>query len=85
MIVDPSVASEEDELLFPATHYADERRHKSGWMSLFGRPRQEASGGRAMAARSTSSAQPALEPLEDADAHEREDLEIPSFLRRLAN
>jgi cell division protein FtsZ len=84
-IVDPSVASEEDEPLFVPNRYADEPRHKGGWKSLFGRPRQEASGSRAMAARSTSSAQPALEPLEEADAHDREDLEIPSFLRRLAN
>jgi cell division protein FtsZ len=84
-IVDPSVADEEElEPLFANTpHYADDRRQKSGgWLSLFGRPRHDqthaptASGG---------GAQPALqlaheEPVEDAD-----DLEIPSFLRRLAN
>ena len=86
-IVDPSVADEDDVLepLFAnSPHYADERRQKGGWLSLFGRPRNEpvhpSSGGG-----SAGGAQPALqvaqhEPVEDGD-----DLEIPSFLRRLAN
>jgi cell division protein FtsZ len=84
-IVDPSVAEDEDEPLFAPNHY-DERRQKGGWLSMFGRPRPE-SGGRpaAMAARSTGGAQPAFDPTEDHEAEEREDLEIPSFLRRLAN
>ncbi|MDQ2861154.1 MAG: cell division protein FtsZ [Pseudomonadota bacterium] len=84
-IVDPSVAEAEDEPLFAANHY-DERRPKGGWLSLFGRPRPD-SGGRPLSAppRSAGGAQAALEPMEDHDAEEREDLEIPSFLRRLAN
>jgi len=84
-IVDPSVDQEEDEPLFAPNHYED-RRQKGGWLSLFGRPRPE-SGGRpaAMATRSTGAAQPAFDPVEDHEAEEREDLEIPSFLRRLAN
>jgi len=84
-IVDPSVAEDEDEPLFTANHY-DERRPKGGWLSLFGRPRPD-SGGRPLAAspRSAGGAQAALEPMEDHEAEEREDLEIPSFLRRLAN
>jgi cell division protein FtsZ len=79
-IVDPAVADEDDEPLFgQSTHYADDRSRKSGgWLSIFGRPRHDAP---APALRSTSSAQPAAAPApEDAD-----DLEIPSFLRRLAN
>ncbi|MBA3811726.1 MAG: cell division protein FtsZ [Caulobacteraceae bacterium] len=80
-IVDPSVA-EEDEPLFAPAHY-DDRRQKAGWLSLFGRPRQETVGG--MPARSAGGAQPALEPFEEHEADERDDLEIPSFLRRLAN
>jgi cell division protein FtsZ len=84
-IVDPSVADDEAELepLFAhSPHYADERRQKSGWLSLFGRPRQEPSqptmsaGGGAQAALQVAPP----EPVEEGD-----DLEIPSFLRRLAN
>ncbi|MGI8841128.1 MAG: cell division protein FtsZ [Caulobacteraceae bacterium] len=84
-IVDPSVAEEEDEPLFAPNHY-DERRQKGGWLSLFGRPRPEsAPRSVATASRSAGGAQPAFEPLPDEEADEREDLEIPSFLRRLAN
>ncbi|MEP6967356.1 MAG: cell division protein FtsZ, partial [Pseudomonadota bacterium] len=83
-IVDPSVADEEDEPLFAPAHY-DDRRQKGGWLSLFGRPRQEAVGGAPAPARSAGGAQPALEPFEEHEAEERDDLEIPSFLRRLAN
>jgi cell division protein FtsZ len=84
-IVDPSVADDDTELepLFsPSTHYADDRRQKSGWLSLFGRQRQEPSqpsmsgGGGAQTALQIAP----QEPVEDGD-----DLEIPSFLRRLAN
>jgi cell division protein FtsZ len=84
-IVDPSVAEEEDEPLFAPNHYED-RRQKGGWLSLFGRPRPE-SGGRpaSIATRPTGGAQPAFDAMEDHEAEEREDLEIPSFLRRLAN
>ena len=74
-----------DEPLFAPQHYGDERRPKAGWLSLFGgRPRADAPQ-RATASRSNGGAQPMLEPVEDHDAEEREDLEIPSFLRRLAN
>ena len=75
---------DDDEPLFAPTHYGDERRQKGGWLSLFGRPRQEQAA-RPAPARSNGGAQPALDPLDDAEADEREVLEIPSFLRRLAN
>ncbi|HVN01368.1 MAG TPA: cell division protein FtsZ [Caulobacteraceae bacterium] len=83
-IVDPAVADDDDEPLFAgaANHFADDRRQKGGgWLSIFGRPRHETP---APALRSTGSAQPAAQPAEAA-AEEADDLEIPSFLRRLAN
>ncbi|KQW80863.1 cell division protein FtsZ [Brevundimonas sp. Root1279] len=71
----------------PAYDDHDDRDHrKSGW-SLFGRKRQQqptypAAGSRQTEMRATSQAQPAPEPeLGEAE----DDLEIPSFLRRLAN
>jgi cell division protein FtsZ len=82
-IVDPSVADEEDmEPLFPETsHYADERRQKGGWLSIFGKPRHEApQSHQQQAARSSG---PQL--MAEAPPEETDDLEIPSFLRRLAN
>ena len=75
---------DDDEPLFGPNHYADDRRQKGGWLSLFGRPRQEPANRRAPA-RSGGGAQAALDPMEDAEADEHDDLEIPSFLRRLAN
>ncbi|HLY78661.1 MAG TPA: cell division protein FtsZ [Caulobacteraceae bacterium] len=80
-IVDPSVADDEDGPMFPeSSNYGDERRQKGGWLSIFGgRPRHEAP-----ALRSSGSAQPAAQPLA-ASAEDPDDLEIPSFLRRLAN
>ena len=75
---------EDDEPLFGPNHYADERRQKGGWLSLFGRPRQE-SAHRSGPARSNGGAQAALDAAEDVEADEHADLEIPSFLRRLAN
>jgi cell division protein FtsZ len=86
-IVDPAVAEADDEPLFRSPHYSDERRQKGGWLSLFGRPRHE-SPARAAPPRSGGGgggAQAALEPLDDANIEDRDDLEIPSFLRRLAN
>jgi len=82
-IVDPAVADEDDEPLFAqSSHFADDRGRKSGgWLSIFGRPRHDAP---APALRSTSSAQPAATPAAEA-AEDADDLEIPSFLRRLAN
>jgi cell division protein FtsZ len=89
LIVDPSVADADDEPLFPSTHYAEERRpQKSGFFSLFGgRPRHEpqAAAGPSMSSRSMGGAQPAMDLHEDTEADAGEDLEIPSFLRRLAN
>lgn len=72
----------------PAYDDYDDRDHrKSGW-SLFGKKRQQpqptypAPGSRQTEMRATSQVQPAQEPqLGDAE----DDLEIPSFLRRLAN
>jgi cell division protein FtsZ len=81
-IVDPAAAEGEDEPLFAPAIYGDDRRQKSGFLSLFGRGRQVARG---PSARSTSSAQVAVDPLEDHEIEGDEELEIPSFLRRLAN
>ena len=84
-IVDPSVAEHEDEPLFPNRPFED-RRQKSGWLSLFNRPpRQEPPAYRPPPARASGGAQPAIEPVEDVHANQTEELEIPSFLRRLAN
>ena len=85
-IVDPSVADENDAPLFPQRH-VDERRQKGGWLSMFGRPpRQDVSAHRAPSVgRSGGGAQAAVESAEEVDAHEHDELEIPSFLRRLAN
>ncbi|MDB5459302.1 MAG: ftsZ [Caulobacteraceae bacterium] len=87
----------EEEPLFPEMVHDDRRQQKGGWLSLFGgRPRYEAPAAPApresvrdtrpaaapvAQARTTSSAQMAEEPRGD----EGEDLNIPSFLRRLAN
>jgi cell division protein FtsZ len=91
-----SPAEVEEEPLFPSIHPGEERRQqKGGWLSLFGggRPRYEAPAPapspareRPQAApipqaRTAASAQLAEEPKSD----EGEDLNIPSFLRRLAN
>jgi cell division protein FtsZ len=83
-IVDPSVA-EDDEAgpLFPeSSNYGEDRRQKGSWLSIFGgRPRHDAP---APSLRAPGSAQPAAQPL-SAPAEDPDDLEIPSFLRRLAN
>jgi cell division protein FtsZ len=79
---------ESEEPLFPTVHLSEERRPKTGLMSLFGgRRRHEESYPETRAntpvaqARSTASAQ----AVEEHKSDEAEDLEIPSFLRRLAN
>lgn len=89
-IVDPMVddgASEEP--LFPENNYYEERRpqKQGGWLSMFGggRQRYEQPSAPQPQARSTQSARPQLQPLETPQADDGEDLEIPSFLRRLAN
>ena len=83
--VNPSGVEHEDEPLFPNRQY-DDRRQKSGWLSLFNRPpRQEPPAYRPAPGRANGGAQPAVEPAEDVHANQSEELEIPSFLRRLAN
>ncbi len=95
-IVDPAAAEagdERDEPLFAEPAY-EPRRPRGGFLSIFGgRPRYEtpqapaaqAPAPRTAPAPSRGGAQPleAAAPAEDADHNE--DLEIPSFLRRLAN
>jgi cell division protein FtsZ len=85
-IVDPSVAEPEDEPLFTSTVYEERRPQRGGFLSLFGgrksyepppaaRPQPIARGG----------ALPVEAPAEDVAPDAGDDLEIPSFLRRLAN
>ena len=82
-IVDPSVADDEDEPLFAdATRFGHDRPQKSSWLSIFGRPRHDAAPQTQLRTAATRQAQPALE---DAADEAEDDLEIPSFLRRLAN
>ena len=80
----------EDEPLFTDNAYGDDRRQRGGFLSLFGgRPRYDTPPAPAPApaqsrpAASRGGAQAAEQPEESGDAGE--DLEIPSFLRRLAN
>ena len=90
-IVDPSVADEdelEDEPLFAEPAY-EARRPRGGFLSMFGggRPRYDAPTS-APATRPTASrggAQPAEVVAPEEHTEAGEDLEIPSFLRRLAN
>ena len=87
-IVDPAVAEEEDEPLFAAPAY-EERRPRGGFLSIFGsRPRYDAPAPQAAQPRPAASrggAQPVEAALPEEDVQQGEDLEIPSFLRRLAN
>ena len=81
-------AAKEEEPLFAPSAYNDDRQKKGGWLSLFsGRPRQDPThASRYSPPRSGGAAvHLAQEPLDEAEADEAEDLEIPSFLRRLAN
>ena len=93
-IVDPLVdeGAASDEPLFPENNYYEERRPQKqggGFFSMFGggrqRYEQQASAAPQPQARSAQSARPQLAPVEAPQADENEDLEIPSFLRRLAN
>jgi cell division protein FtsZ len=73
-IVDPMVAEASDQPLFGERLYGDDRRQKTGFLSLFGHSRK--------------AARPAAPAMDSADEHEvdgAQELEIPSFLRRLAN
>jgi len=91
-IVDPAAAEEGDEEsdapLFAEPAY-EPRKPRGGFLSIFGgRPRYESQSAPApqpVPAPSRGGAQPAeaAAPVQVAD--ENEDLEIPSFLRRLAN
>jgi len=90
-IVDPAVAEAdefEDEPLFAEPAY-EARRPRGGFLSLFGgRPRYEAppaAPAPRAAAPSRGGALPVEAPLPETQADVGEDLEIPSFLRRLAN
>lgn len=90
-IVDPAVEelTDEDEPLFAEPAY-EQRRPRGGFLSLFGgRPRYEqpapapAPAPRASAVR--GGALPVETPMVAPEPDAGEDLEIPSFLRRLAN
>ncbi len=87
-IVDPAVADEDDvsdEPLFAEPYEA--RRPRGGFLSLFGgRPRYDASAAPApRPAAVRGGAQPVEAAAPEQEAEAGEDLEIPSFLRRLAN
>jgi cell division protein FtsZ len=78
---------EEDEPLFGEALFEDRRPQKSGgFLSLFGsRPRYEAPTAPAPRAPVRGSALPVESAAPQGQAETQEDLEIPSFLRRLAN
>jgi hypothetical protein len=84
-IVDPSVADPEDDggfVMRPPPY--ETHRKPNAILSLFsGRARKDIAS-RAAPVRGTGAAQ-AAEALEEAQADTHSDLDIPSFLRRLAN
>jgi cell division protein FtsZ len=92
-IVDPMVddAPVSEEPLFPENNYYEERRPQKqggGFFSMFGGNRQryeQQPSAPQPQARSTQSVRPQLQPIETPQTDDGEDLEIPSFLRRLAN
>ncbi|UAL09380.1 cell division protein FtsZ [Caulobacter segnis] len=92
-IVDPLVddGAVSEEPLFPENNYYEERRPQKqggGFFSMFGGGRQryeQQSSAPQPQARSTQSVRPQLQPIETPQTDDGEDLEIPSFLRRLAN
>ncbi|WP_430425276.1 cell division protein FtsZ [Phenylobacterium sp.] len=92
-IVDPAAAEPGDEPLFADSAF-EPRKPRGGFLSIFGgRPRFEAPQPAPAPAPVARAPQPApvrggAQPLEAAqpeEADQNEDLEIPSFLRRLAN
>ena len=86
-IVDPAAAEPGDEPLFAEPAY-EERRPRGGFLSIFGsRPRYDAQPQAAAPrpAPSRGGALPAEAAAPEEEVHQGEDLEIPSFLRRLAN
>jgi cell division protein FtsZ len=92
-IVDPMAAEEGDEPLFVDNHFGEDRRpQKGGWLSLFGGARQQqqrdlsAPPPAQTRATGTGGARPMPQAMDAPEqSAEGEDLEIPSFLRRLAN
>jgi cell division protein FtsZ len=96
-IVDPAAAEAddmEDEPLFAEPAF-EPRRPRGGFLSIFGgRPRYDSAPALAQSAPTARATTPApvrggAQPLEaqlpQDDVDQNEDLEIPSFLRRLAN
>ena len=85
-IVDPAVAEEGDES-YLSQPYDDRRAPRAGgFLSLFGgRQRYEPAPSAPRQAVSRGGALPAEAPMEEIAADTGDDLEIPSFLRRLAN
>jgi len=89
LIVDPLVDEEPaDENLYVDSNYGEPKEERKGWMSLFGGRRQTYDAPPAPSSRAAfgGGARPAPQAVEDvAPDQESDDLEIPSFLRRLAN
>ena len=91
VIVDPLVAEDDDieAPLYADPHFDESRQQRKGFLSLFGgrQQQQQRYDGpppvRAAAGRSATAAAPQM--MEEPQAEDGEDLEIPSFLRRLAN
>jgi cell division protein FtsZ len=83
-IVDPSVEDEEGAgPLFPETaHYNVDRRPKGGFFSMFNKPKHDAHPHTQLR---RADHEPTVQPIADPPADADDDLEIPSFLRRLAN
>jgi cell division protein FtsZ len=88
VIVDPLVAEDEDfdAPLYAETPFTDSRQQRKGFLSLFGgRPQQQQPRFEGGLPRATGRTSTAAQPIEEPQVDESEDLEIPSFLRRLAN
>jgi cell division protein FtsZ len=92
LIVDPLVdEAPVDDSFTMDPHFEPREERKTGWMSLFGGRRQpsayeQSPPPQARAAFGGGAAAPARQPVEDVHQEEEgDDLEIPSFLRRLAN
>jgi len=88
-IIDPAAAEPGDEPLFGEPVFEERRPQRGGFLSLFGSRRYDAPApapaAAPRAAMSRGGAMPAEAPMEQERADSQEDLEIPSFLRRLAN
>ncbi len=88
VIVDPLVAEDDDfdAPLYAETPFTDSRQQRKGFLSLFGgRPQQQQPRFESGAPRAMGRTSAAALPVEEPQADGTEDLEIPSFLRRLAN